>query len=62
MDWAIIKIELIKQSRWYGHDFSLEHLEYILVTLSLITPIETKKNDNLTKKIIILNRVKLSLR
>ena len=26
MSWAIIKIELIKQEKWYGHNFSLKKL------------------------------------
>ena len=37
-----IKIELMDQDKWNGHNFSLKNSELILVTLSLITPIGTK--------------------
>ena len=37
-----IKIELINQDKWNGHNFPLKYLELVLVTLSLITPIGTK--------------------
>ena len=31
------KKELIKQDKWYGHNFPLKYLDYILVVLSLVT-------------------------
>ena len=37
-----IKKELVKQEKWYGHNFQLKYLEYILLILSLVSPIETK--------------------
>ena len=37
-----IKTEMIGKDKWNGHNFPLKHLEVILVTLSLITPIGTK--------------------
>ena len=37
-----IKIELINQDKWNGHNFPLKQLELPLVTMSLTTPIGTK--------------------
>ena len=37
-----VKIKLINQGNWNGQNFSLKYLELILITLSLVTPIETK--------------------
>ena len=60
MDWGLIKLELIKQDKWYSDDFLLKYLWYILVTLNFKC---NKINDSLTKKTInIWNRMQLCLR
>ena len=73
MGWTIRNIKLIKQDKWYGQNFPLQYLGHILVTLSLITPTETKymtvkKNQSIIWnqysifKINIWSKVQLSLR
>ena len=37
-----VKVKLINQGKWNGHNIPLKYLETIFVTLSLITPIGTK--------------------
>ena len=57
-----IKIELMNQDKWHGHDSPSSYLKYIFVILPMIAGTEAKYiYDNLTKKIRIWNRIQLHL-